>query len=195
MELSLFFQLSLILVLAAVVSLAFRALRQPLIIGYIVTGFLVGPAFLGITQSGQEALESFSEIGIVLLLFIIGLGLDTAVIRRTGKPVLLTFMAIVAGVGTAGYASALLLGFSSRESLIIAIALLFSSTIIVVKALVDKKAQSRLYSQIAIGILLVEDIAATFALLFVSTSSSGGMSLGELAVLICKGGVLAAGLF
>lgn len=187
MDLSIFYQLSLVVALAAVVSLAARALRQPLIIGYILTGFIVGPSLLGLTSNNHAAFESFSQIGIVLLLFMIGLGLNTEVIKRTGKPVLLTFLAIVAGVGTTGYVAATLLGFAPEERFIIAIALLFSSTIIVVKSLIDKKEQSRLYGQIAIGILLVEDIAATIALLIVSTSGGTSLSLTELGNLLAKG--------
>jgi Kef-type K+ transport system membrane component KefB len=190
METSIFYQLSLLMALAAGISLIFRALRQPLIIGYIVTGFVVGPSLLNITQGNHTAFESFSQIGIVLLLFMIGLGLDTAVIRSTGKPVLLTFSAITLGVGATGYGSALLLGFGPTESFIIATTLLFSSTIIVVKSLVDKKEQARLYSQIAIGILLVEDIAATMALLFVSASQGGSITPADLGSLLLKGAAL-----
>lgn len=193
MDLSIFYQLSMVIALAAVVSLIMRALKQPLIIGYIATGFIVGPAILNLTSESHGTFESFSQIGIVLLLFMIGLGLNTEVVRKTGKPVLLTFMAIVAGVGTTGYAAAILLGFSATESFVIALALLFSSTIIVIKSLVDKKEQSRLYGQIAVGILLVEDIAATIALLFVSTRSGASFShLGQLAI---KGAALAVVLY
>jgi Kef-type K+ transport system membrane component KefB len=187
MDLSIFYQLSLVIALAAVVSLIARAFKQPLIIGYIVTGIIVGPSVLNLTGSNHTAFESFSEIGIVLLLFMIGLGLNTEVIKKTGKPVMLTFMAIVAGVGGTGYATAAVLGFKPMESLIIAIALLFSSTIIVVKSLIDKKEQSRLYGQIAIGILLVEDLAATVALLLVSTSAAGTFTFESLGWLALRG--------
>src|SRR5262245_29230878 len=112
MDLSLFYQLSLVLTLAAIVALITRFLRQPLIIGYIVTGFVVGPSLLNLTDGNHAAFESFSQIGVALLLFMIGLGLNAEVIQRTSKPVLLTFMAVVAGVGTIGYAAAAMLGFS-----------------------------------------------------------------------------------
>lgn len=193
MDLNIFYQLSLVIALATVVALITRAIKQPLIIGYILTGFIIGPSFLNLTASNHGAFESFSQIGIVLLLFMIGLGLNTDVIKRTGRPVLLTFLAIVAGVGSTGYAAASLLGFSAAESFIIAIALLFSSTIIVVKSLIDKKEQSRLYGQIAVGILLVEDIAATIALLYVATSNSGA-TVANLTELALRGLGLASGL-
>lgn len=190
MESSIFYQLSLVLALAAVISLVARWLKQPPIIGYIVSGFLVGPAILNIIHA-EAAFESFSQIGITLLLFMVGLGLNVAVIRSTGKPVLLTFLAITIGLGGLSYAAGLLLGLTTTESLIIAIALLFSSTIIVVKALSDKRGQSRLYGQLAIGVLLVEDIVATLALLWVSTHGGDGGSADAI-MLALKGVGLAA---
>lgn len=193
MEQPIFYQLSIVMAIAAVISLIARLLRQPLIIGYIITGFLVGPAFLGVIQN-HEAFESFSEIGIALLLFIIGLGLNVGIIKATGKPVLLTFTGIIAVLGSLAFATSKLFGFSQDEAIVMAIALLFSSTIIVVKALSDKKEQSRLYGQIAIGILLAEDLFATLALLYVSTSSGGMSGNGDLIALLAKGIAIGAGL-
>lgn len=190
MEESIFYQLSIVMVVAAAVSLAMRLLRQPLIIGYIFTGFLVGPSLFEVVHN-HEAFDSFSQIGIALLLFIIGLGLNVRIIKNTGKPVFAAFLAIVVGVGSLGFLTSALLGFDRGESLVMATALLFSSTIIVVKALSDKKEQSRLYGQIAIGVLLVEDIAATLALLWVSASGSGPGASNDLTLLLAKGVLLA----
>ncbi len=199
MEQSIFIQLSCILALAAGISITFKYFRQPLIIGYILTGFLVGPSFLDLI-SDHAAFSSFSQIGIALLLFVIGLGLNVGIIRATGKPVLLSFMAVIAAVGAASYAASLALGLGRTESVVLSVALLFSSTIIVITSLSDKREQSRLYGQIAIGILLVEDIAATVALLFVSANGgSGGHDISSAAsssfgMLLVRGLVLAAAL-
>ncbi len=185
MEQSLFFQLSLVIAVAALVSLVFRQLRQPSIIAYIVTGFLAGPALLDLIHD-HEAFTSFSQIGIALLLFVIGLGLNARVIRTTGKPVFLAFLSVTAGVGTLTFALSHLLGFTRVEGLILAVALLFSSTIVVIKALSDKKEQARLYAQIAIGILLVEDIIATVALLVLSAQGGGEGAASGLGLLLVK---------
>lgn len=193
MENSIFYQLSLVLAVAAAVSLLFRAFRQPLIIGYIVTGFLVGPALLDLIHD-HHAFASFSQIGIALLLFIIGLGLSMGVIRSTGKPVFATFFGMIIGVSGIGFLVSMLLGLSRTEGILMALALLFSSTIIVIKAVSDKKEQSRLYAQIAIGILLVDDIVATIALVFVSTQGVGAGSASEAGMLLFKGGILAGAL-
>lgn len=148
---------------------------------------------LGVINN-HEAFESFSQIGITLLLFVIGLGLNVRVIKDTGKPALLIVTVVLAGVGGLGLLVGWLLGFDTKTALIMATALLFSSTIIVVKSLSDKKEQSRLYGQIAIGVLLVEDLMATMALLFVSASSPGDASSSNIISLLGRGALLAAGL-
>lgn len=175
MEHSIFYQLSLVLAVAAALSILFRQFRQPLIIAYIITGFLAGPALLNLIHD-HEAFATFSQIGIALLLFVIGLGLNPGVIRTTGKPVFVSFLAVMLGVGAASFGITKLFNFSMAEGVVLAIALLFSSTIVIVKVLSDKKEQSRLYGQIAIGILLVEDIFATIALVVLTAQGSGAES-------------------
>lgn len=135
-----------------------RALRQPLIMGYIITGIIVGPSVLNLIHA-REAFETFSEIGIALLLFIIGLGLNAGVIRGLGKVSLVTASVILLLIGSAGYGVSHLLGFSNATALVLGVALFFSSTIIILKMLSDKHEVSRLYGQIAIGVILVDDVA------------------------------------
>src|SRR6185369_15379186 len=101
MDQTLFFQLSLVLALAAGVTVVARLLRQPPIIGYILSGFAVGPALLNVVHA-QETFDAFSQIGIALLLFVIGLGLNVAVIRRMGKSAVLTYLVILVGLGPLG---------------------------------------------------------------------------------------------
>ncbi len=193
MEQSIFLQLSMVLAVAAGVSIVMRLLRQPLIVGYILTGMLVGPAVLNLIQN-REAFHSFSEIGIALLLFIVGLGLNVGVIRATGKPVIAVFLANVAVMMLVGFGAAELFGLTLTEGLIAGLGLLFSSTIVIIKSLNDKREQNRLYGQIAIGVILVEDIVATLALLFVAAASKGGASSHELVQLLGWGMILTAGL-
>lgn len=193
MEHSIFYQLSLVLALAAGISFVARLLRQPPIIGYIVSGFLVGPAILNVIHA-EAAFESFSQIGIALLLFMVGLGLNVSVIRSVGRPVVLTFLLRSLLLGAIGYGAASALGFDIVESMLISVALLFSSTIIVVKALSDKRDQARLYGQLTIGILLIEDIVATLALLFVSAKTGDSTTGVDFGILLVKGAGLAAAL-
>ncbi len=167
MENSIFTQISLVLAVAAVIAIVMRLLRQPLIMSYIVSGIIVGPSVLNIVHA-QEAFHSFSELGITLLLFIIGLGLNASVIRSLGRVSLLTASTILVMVGGAGYFTSIALGFDTTTSVILGIALFFSSTIIILKVLSDNKELSRLYAQIAIGVILVDDVVATLALVVVA---------------------------
>lgn len=97
-----FTQLSVVLVVATLMALLMRKLKQPLIVGHILTGILVGLSMLHLIED-KHSFETFSEIGIALLLFIIGLELSVSVIKRLGKPVFLTAAAILATVGTTGF--------------------------------------------------------------------------------------------
>lgn len=187
-----FAELSLVIAITAGISLVMRLLRQPLILGYILAGLLVGPSVFGLIHS-VETFHAFSEIGIALLLFIIGLGMNVSELRQLGRVVIITTLASLVSMTTVGYAVSSLLGFSKTEALVIGLALFFSSTIIIVKLLSDKKEQNRLYGQIAIGIILAEDIIATFALLFIAaTDKGGGLGSGEVALLLAKGILLVA---
>lgn len=183
---SVFSELSLVIVFTAIISIFMRMLKQPLILGYIIAGLIVGPAGFNLIHA-DELFSSFSEIGIALLLFIIGLGIQISELRRLGKVVIVGSLASLTTITLVGYATANILGFSKSESFILGLALFFSSTIIIVKLLTDKKEQNRLHGQIAIGIILVEDLIATMALLFVVAGrSGGGINISELLVLGAK---------
>lgn len=186
-----FIQLSIVIVLAAVVAVAMRLLRQPLIIGHIITGIIVGPSLLALIDD-RSSFEVYSEIGIALLLFIIGLELNAAVIRRLGRVVVLSAFALLITVGGTGFLAAQLFNFNRTEAIILGLALFFSSTIIIAKVLSDKRELTRLHGQIAIGIILIDDIIATFALLFVASGSGESLDAGEVGTLILKGVGLAA---
>lgn len=195
MEQSIFTQLTLVIVIAAVISLIMRLLRQPLILGYILTGIVVGPSILNMIDA-KEAFESFSEVGITLLLFIIGLGLNAGIIKSLGKVALVTAASILLLVGGAGFGASQALGFGVTEGIIVGLALFFSSTIIILKVLSDKREVSRLYGQIAIGVILVDDIIATLAILVVgAVGTAGGLSFADVGILVAKGFVLAVGLY
>ena len=184
-----FLELSFIIAVGAGVSIIMRLLRQPMILGYILTGILVGPAAFNLIHG--DTFESFASIGIALLLFIIGLGMNVAVIKRLGGTVFVATGAELVTVGTTGFVVSSLLGFTKVESLLIGLCLFFSSTIIIVKILTDKKEQSRLHGQVAIGIVLLDDIVATVALLFVAAGRNSSIGLSRLGTLALEGALLA----
>ena len=194
MHQEIFTELSIVLVVVAVISIVMRLLRQPLILGYILTGILVGPLLLDVIHA-KEAFEGFSEIGIALLLFIIGLGMNAAVIKSLGKVSITTAAAIFTVVGGLGVVASHLMGFDLVTSLVMGVALFFSSTIVILKVLSDKREISRLHGQIAIGVILVDDIVATLAIVAVTAASTGGLGASDVLPMILKAAGLGLLLF
>lgn len=187
MEQTIFTQLTLVIVIAAVISLVMRLLKQPLIMGYILTGIVVGPSVLGLVEA-KDAFHSFSQVGITMLLFIVGLGLNPTVIKNLSRPVLLTVSTVLVIVSGISLITSRLLGLGLSETLIAGVALSFSSTVIILKVISDKSELSRLYAQIAVGVIVVEDIVATIALLVVATMGmTGGFAIHDMAWLVIKG--------
>jgi Kef-type K+ transport system membrane component KefB len=188
-----FTELSLIIAVGVAVSLFMRLIRQPLTIGYILTGVLVGPAAMDLIHS-KETIDVFSEFGIALLLLIVGLGLNPRVIKEVGKIAAYIALVKVLVVTVSGYVLSKFLGFTTTEALYIGIGLSFSSTIIILKLLTDKKEQTRLYGKVAIGYLLVEDIIATLILIGVSASGNGGVNISTFTSLLLKSSAILAAL-
>lgn len=183
---NLFTELSVVIAIAAIISGIMRYFKQPLIIGYIITGIIAGPAVLNIIHD-ESAFGVFSSIGIALLLFIIGLELSIKVFSRLGSAVFTTAAVQIGAVTFSGLLAARLLGFGNLESFVIGLSLALSSTIIIVKLFNDKKEITRLYAQIAIGVLLLQDIVATGGKIFLAAKHEGGDSLIDIALLLGRG--------
>jgi len=168
-----FVEISLLLALTTVITMLIKRLRQPLVVGYILSGILAGPYFLNILNSKHE-LELFSKVGIVFLLFIVGLYLSPKVIHEVGRVSLITGLGQIVFTSIVGFFIALALGIDQIAAIYVAIALTFSSTIIILKLISDKKDLQKLYAKIAIGFLLVQDIVATVILIFITMTTSTG---------------------
>ncbi|MEX2349249.1 MAG: cation:proton antiporter [Flavobacteriaceae bacterium] len=168
-----FYEFAVILALAAILGGIGQILRQPLIVMFIALGILVGPAFFDIVRS-KDNIHLLAEIGIAILLFIVGLKLDLRIIKSVGKIALLTGLGQVLFTSLFGYFIGLALGFTSLHSFYIAVALTFSSTIIIVKLLSDKKEIDSLHGQIAIGFLIVQDIVVILVMIILSAMRQGG---------------------
>lgn len=182
--------LSLIIVIGAVIALIMRVIGQPLIIGHIITGVIVGPSVLHVAKS-PDTLALFSELGIALLLFIIGLGLNPRVVKEVGRTATLAGFIQVGAITALGWLVGQSFGLSNNESLFLGASLAFSSTIIVLKLLGDKKEQGRLYGKIAIGVLLVQDIIAIALVVLTSSAGSGNsLALGSLFGLAAKAAII-----
>ncbi|MBN1992954.1 MAG: cation:proton antiporter [Anaerolineae bacterium] len=166
-----FVEIAAILGLAILLGIVGQKLRQPLIIMFLAAGIVAGPSVLGIIQS-HEQIELLAEIGIALLLFIVGLKLDLHLIRTTGPVALATGLGQIIFTSIIGFAIAIALGMSLLTAAYVSVALTFSSTIIIVKLLSDKKEIDSLHGQITIGFLIVQDIAAILALVGLTTFGS-----------------------
>jgi len=165
-----FLQVAAILALAVAFGGLGLLLKQPLIVTFIGVGILCGPDALGLVHE-SAILELLADMGIALLLFVVGLKLDLTLVRTMGPVALATGLGQVLFTSLFGYGIALLLGFGGLESLYISVALTFSSTIIIVKLLTDKKEIDSLHGRIAIGFLIVQDILVVVALIFLSSFS------------------------
>ena len=181
-----FVNISLIILFAWGISAVMRIFRQPLVIGYIFTGILVGPYFFDLINS-NSGFNTFAQLGLALLLFTVGLHLNPKVIREVGKASLITGIGQVIFTVLIGFSISKLLGFSLISSAYIAIALTFSSTIIIMKLLTDKGDLDSVYGKISIGFLIVQDFIAVFALMFISSISTGDSTLILIAATFIKG--------
>ncbi|HMA13594.1 MAG: cation:proton antiporter [Bacteroidota bacterium] len=192
--LPLFYQIAALLVLAATAGLVGVALRQPLIVSYIVVGLIAGPSALGIAQA-SEPIELLAELGVAVLLFLVGLKLDIGLIRSVGVVAAATGIGQVVFTALIGFFICLALGIDWLTSFYISVALTFSSTIIVIKLLSDKGEIGSLHGRIALGFLIVQDIVVVVAMVVLSTLGIGTEAqtspLGLFEMLLAAIGVLA----
>jgi Kef-type K+ transport system membrane component KefB len=182
-----FFSITVIIVLASIVALIFRLLKQPEILAYILTGILIGP--LGLFHLGNiDIFKGMAEVGITLLLFMIGLEIKVTDLS-SAKSTLLVGPAQIAFSFIIAYLINLAFGFPIIASLYLSLALTFSSTIIVVKILSDKRELHSLYGKMSLGILLTQDFVAILFLIFLSgfsTKTGGFDTLTQFGIILLK---------
>lgn len=185
-----------ILAIAGVVAFLAHRAKQPLLIAFILVGIIVGPSVLGWIDDA-EPLELLAKIGIAMLLFLVGLKLDINLIRSIGTVALLTGLGQVVFTSAIGFGIALVFGLDPVAALYVAVALTFSSTIIIVKLLSDKRELDELHGRIALGFLIVQDIVVIVAMISLTSFAGGGDApVGEqvLRLVLSAGGIF-LGLF
>lgn len=185
---SLFGELSIIIGVAFVVSIIMTMLRQPLIIGHIITGLIVGPIIAG--SVSPETFKLFSEIGIAILLFTVGLNLSPKTIKEFGAVSLVTGVGQVVFTSLLGYFLIRALGFESITAVYMAIALAFSSTIIILKLISDKGDMETLYGKISVGFLLVQDFIAILIMFAIPILSASDATIATVGIGTLKGVLL-----
>ncbi len=185
-----FAEIAVLLVLAAVVGFVGIILRQPLIVSFIAVGLIAGPSALDLVRSDAQ-ISLLSQLGIAVLLFLVGIKLDVKLIRSLGAVSLLTGLGQVAFTSIFGYFIGLALGLGAITSLYVAVALTFSSTIIIVKLLSDKREIDSLHGQIALGFLIVQDLVVVLAMIVLSAigigAGEGGHGGGSVPMVLLSG--------
>ncbi|QDH71074.1 sodium:proton exchanger [Lysobacter alkalisoli] len=168
-------EITLLLFATAVLGVVALRLKQPVIVAYILIGIIAGPSVLD-WVSANEPMELLAEIGVTILLFVVGLKLDIHLIRKLGVVALATGLGQLAFTIVLGFLIGLALDMDWLRALYVAVALTFSSTIIIVKLLSDKREIDSLHGRIAMGFLIVQDLAVVLAMMVIGTQ--GGASEG-----------------
>lgn len=168
---TLFLQLAVVLGLAAGIGYVTRLFKLPLVVAYLVAGLSLS-LFQVFGVGTSQALTFLPEIGMAFVLFFVGMELDINEVKYLGKPILIASLGQIFISIFAGYLMAMALGFSPTESFYLGAGLAFSSTIVVVKLLLEKKDLTSLYGKLSIGILLLEDLAAIIILMVMTVGNS-----------------------
>lgn len=167
-----FYELGALLLIAAAVGAIAVRLRQPVLIAYIVVGILAGPTGLGLVTA-HDQIDLLAQMGVAVLLFLVGLRLDLQHVRHIGPVALATGLGQLAFTIVIGFALLLIMDRDWLTALYVAVALTFSSTIIIVKLLSDKRELDSLHGRIAVGFLIVQDIAVVLAMMVMSALRTG----------------------
>jgi len=193
-----FAEFALLLLISAATGAVALWLRQPVLIAYIVVGIVAGPAVLGLVTA-HDQIDLLAQVGVAVLLFVVGLKLDLQHIRHIGPVALATGLGQLAFTILIGFFILIALGKGWLEALYVAVALTFSSTIIIVKLLTDKREIDSLHGRIAVGFLIVQDLAVVVAMMVMSTLRGDGGGDGSLLTLVGSLGlrlaVAAAGIY
>lgn len=168
---NIFIQLAIILGLCSMLGYGVVRLKLPLLIAYLLVGLMIASTAI-FDPRASEVLYFLPEIGIAFVLFLIGMELDLREIKNLGKPILLAGILQITITTIMGATLAKVLGFGPVESWYLGVGLAFSSTILVVKLLLDKKDEGALYGKLAVGILILEDFLAVFLLVMLTVSGS-----------------------
>ena len=172
--------LAIMLTTAAVVTITFKKLRIPTILGYILAGFLIGPNFpLFLDVSSAESIEMWSEIGVIIILFHIGLEFDFNKLKEVGSTAIVSALVKMGGVLAVGYAFGRILHMSNMDSIFLGAMLSISSTVVIQKCFSEMGLEKEKYAGLVMGSLVMEDVIAVFMMVIlttISTGSSGGGS-------------------
>lgn len=162
--------LAVILIAAGIITLIFKCLKQPVVLGYIVAGILAGPAVPYIpTVSDPTNIKIWADIGVIFLLFAMGLEFSFKKLMTVGGTAVIASITIVSGMMFLGYTAGNALGFSHLSSIFLGGMLSMSSTAIVFKAFDDMGLRGQKFTGVVLGVLVVEDLVAVVLMVLLST--------------------------
>ncbi|RMF07107.1 hypothetical protein D6764_00600 [Candidatus Woesearchaeota archaeon] len=167
---SIFYDIGLIMITATVIAFLAKLIKQPIIPAYVITGILLGPVFKVITN--QDVIQTLSEIGIAFLLFVVGIEIEFKRLKEVGLAATLGGLVEVLVMFIVGYFAGAAVGMTPIQSVYIGLLVAFSSTMVVVKILSDIRELDTLHGRIVLGILLVQDVLAVFAMSTLVTLAS-----------------------
>jgi len=186
-ELSLVTQFAIILIAAGVFTVLSKALKQPLILGYILAGFIVGPHLGLFPQFSPESVHQWSELGIIFLLFGLGLEFSLKKLMSVGSSAAITAGTICLGMFVIGIAAGSAMGWSSMESIFLGGLMSMSSTTIIIKSYDDLGIKNKPYASMVFGLLVVEDLIAVLLMVLLSTlAASNKFAGGEMVMALAK---------
>ena len=177
METNLFIQITALLAVTVSVAFIIRFLKQPLLVSYMLAGVICGPLFFNLLNGESNLYEAFSNFGVVLLLFIVGLELNFSYLKKIGKTSLIVgLIQFILNFSVIFLVSFYYLHLGAMGSIFLAIASCFSSTIVILKLLNDKREEESVYGRYTIGLMLIQDVISIVILfclsLFYSSESS-----------------------
>ena len=177
-ELNLVKDLAIMLIAAGLFTIISKALKQPLILGYIVAGFIVGPHLGLFGISSKESVEQWSEIGIIFLLFALGLEFSFKKLLKVGSSALITAGCVCVGMFVTGNIVGHALGWSTMEAIFLGGLMSMSSTTIIIKAFTDLGLKNKAYSTLVFGTLVVEDLIAVVLMVLLTTIATANQFAG-----------------
>ena len=181
--------LAMILLVAGVTTILFKKINQPLVLGYIIAGFITGPNFTFFpTIADKINVQAWSEIGVIFLLFALGLEFSFYKLKKVGSTAFVSTAVIISSMLFVGYGVGQLLGWSHMDSIFLGGMLSMSSTAIIIKAFDDLQLREKSFTEVVFGVLIVEDIAGIAMMVILSTIAvaTSGISTGELAMSVAR---------
>lgn len=176
-----------ILLLGAVSTILFKKLKQPVVLGYILAGFLASPKFVWLPSVMTEAnIDFWAELGIVVLMFTLGLEFSFKKLMKAGSEAVIPALIIIAGMTFAGFGVGKLLHFNDINCIFLGGMISMSSTTIILKALTDLGLRQKRFASVVLAVLILEDLFAVVMLVLLSSIAVGKVEGSELVMSIAK---------